>query len=111
MLSLQESLAEASRLASGLRSFRWIVKLSGTSRSSSFSAFSRSAETAVSTSGLFVRSSSAVPTWVEVSVSNSPRSILANSSLWIVWSRSRCSALSASTSSGETTPSLTRVAA
>src|SRR3954453_13593805 len=51
------------RLESGLRSLRWIVKLSGTRSNSSLSLRSLSSGTAVSTLGLRVRSSSPVPVW------------------------------------------------
>ncbi len=57
------------RLASGLRSLRWIVKLSGTSISASFSSRSFSTGTAVSTGGLALRSSS--PVLVVVTVGSS----------------------------------------
>ena len=56
--SIPPSSIASSRLESGLRSLRWMVKLSGTRSSSSFSLRSRSSGTAVSTLGLRVRSSS-----------------------------------------------------
>ena len=65
---------DSSRFASGLRSLRWTVKLSGTCSSSSFSARSLSAGTVVSTGGLALRSSSPVPV-VAVGSSYSPGSI------------------------------------
>ena len=57
------------RLASGLRSLRWTVKLSGASISASFSSRSFSIGTAVSTGGLALRSSS--PVLVVVTVGSS----------------------------------------
>ena len=63
-----------------------MVKLSGTRSSSSLSERSRFSETAVSTSGLFVRSSSPVPSAVELGSSYSPASIFARSSLSVAWS-------------------------
>ena len=87
--SIGPSSSTSTRRISGLRSLRLIVKLSGTLSSSSLSERRRSSETAVSTSGLLVRSSSPVPTWVEVGSSNSPDSILRLSSLRVRWSSSR----------------------
>ena len=49
------------RFESGFLSLRWIAKPSGTRSSSSLSVRIRFSDTAVSTSGDFVRSSSPVP--------------------------------------------------
>ena len=104
--SIPPSSIASSRLPSGLRSLRWMVKLSGTRISSSFSLRTRSSGTAVSTLGLRVRSSSPVP--VAVGSSYSPASILLrSSSCALLQRRSGRSSLRASTSSGLTMPSLT----
>ncbi len=58
--SIPPSSTVSTRFESGFRSLRWIVKPSGTRSSSSLSERMRFSETAVSTSGLFVRSSSPV---------------------------------------------------
>ena len=75
--------------SSGLRSLRWIVKLSGTLSSSSLRVRSRFSETVVSTSGLFdaVELAGAGP--VELGSSYSPRSIFARRSLSRLESSSR----------------------
>ena len=84
----------STRLASGRRSLRWTVKLSGTFSSASLSARSFSAGTAVSTGGLAVRSSSPVPMVVTVGSSYSPSSILRRRSFSAVdissWRSCRC---------------------